>query len=73
MDDKAAVLVDVCAALSSNQLERAAAILHERYPFVPLVKVGRRYSIGQMLRVFVREALLTATQVRAWSAHPRFG
>jgi hypothetical protein len=58
MDDKAAVLVDVCAALSGNQLEKAAAILHERYPFVPLVKVGRRYSIGQMLRVFVRDGFV---------------
>jgi hypothetical protein len=58
MDDKAAVLVDVCAALSGNQLEKAAAILHERYPFVPLVKGGRRYSIGQMLRVFVRDGFV---------------
>jgi hypothetical protein len=58
MDDKAAVLVDVCAALSGNQLEKAAAILHERYPFVPLVKVGRRYSVGQMLRVFVRDGFV---------------
>jgi hypothetical protein len=55
MDDKAAVLVDVCAALSGNQLEKAAAILREQYPFVPLVNVGRRYTIGQTLRVFVRD------------------
>ena len=73
MDDKAAVLVDVCAALSGSQPEEAAAILRERYPFIPLVNVGRRYSIGQMLRVFVREALLIATQVRAWFAYRRSG
>jgi hypothetical protein len=37
MNDKASVLVDVCAALSSNQ--RTGMILRERYPFVPLVNV----------------------------------
>jgi hypothetical protein len=52
------VLVDVCAALSGNQPEEAAAILRERYPFVPLVKAGRRYSMGQMLRVFVRDGFV---------------
>ena len=40
MDDKAAVLADVCAALSGNQLEEAGAILRKRYPFVPLINVG---------------------------------
>jgi hypothetical protein len=49
MDDKAAVLADVCAALSGNQLEEAGAILRKRYPFVPLINVGRRYSVRQML------------------------
>jgi hypothetical protein len=55
MVDKAAVLTDVCAALSDNQPEEAGAILQERYPFVPLMKVGRRYSVRQMHSVFVRD------------------
>jgi hypothetical protein len=45
MDDKAAILADVCTALSGNQPDKAGAILRERYPFVPLANVGRRYSV----------------------------
>ena len=58
MDDKAAVLADVCAALSGNQLEEAGAILRKRYPFVPLINVGRRYSVRQMLTAFVRDGFI---------------
>jgi hypothetical protein len=58
MDDKAAVLAEVCAALSGNHRDEAAAILRERYPFIPLDKVVRRYSIRQMLPVFVRDGFI---------------
>jgi hypothetical protein len=58
MDDKAAVLADVCAALSGNQLEEAGAILRNRYPFVPLINVRRRYSVRQMLTAFVRDGFI---------------
>jgi hypothetical protein len=33
-------------------------ILRKRYPFVPLANVGRRYSVGQMLGVFVRDGFV---------------
>lgn len=58
MGDKAAVLVDVCAARSSGQLSEAETILRERYPFVPFVNVGRRYSVRQMLTAFVRDGFV---------------
>ena len=58
MDDKAAVLADVCAALSGNQPNEAGAILRKRYPFVPLPNVGRRYSVRQMLAAFVRDGFV---------------
>jgi HNH endonuclease len=58
MDDKAGVLADVCAALSGNQPNEAGAILRERYPFVSLVNVGRRYSVRQMLTAFVRDGFV---------------
>lgn len=58
MDDKAAVLADVCNALSGNQPDRAEAILRERYPFVPLANFGRRYSVRQMLTTFVRDGFV---------------
>jgi hypothetical protein len=40
MDDKAAVLADVCGDLSGNRADEAGAILSERYPFVSLINVG---------------------------------
>jgi HNH endonuclease len=58
MDDKAAVLTDVCTALSGKRLNEAGAMLRERYPFVPLVNVGRRYSVRQMLLTFVRDGFV---------------
>lgn len=58
MDQKAAVLADVCAALSGNQPDEAVAILRERYPFVPLVNVGRRYSVRQMLAAFIHDGFV---------------
>ncbi len=58
MDDKAALLADVCAALSNNRPDEAGAILRDRYPFVPLANVGRRYSARQALGVFVRDGFV---------------
>jgi hypothetical protein len=55
MDDKAAVLADVCAALSGNQSIEAGAILQERYPFVPLVKTrGPLFGAADAYGVFPR-------------------
>jgi hypothetical protein len=58
MEDKAAVLSDVCAALSINQQGEASEILCAQYPFVPLANVGRHYSIRQMLAVFLRDGFV---------------
>jgi hypothetical protein len=58
MEDKSAVLADVCAALTGDQPAIAADILRDRYPFVPLVNVGRRYSVRQAHNVFVRDGFV---------------
>lgn len=58
MEDKSAVLADVCVALTAKQLADAADILRQRYPFVPLVNVGRHYSVRQMLGVFERDGFI---------------
>ena len=57
-NDKADILYDVCKALTNKRDDHAAAILNERYPFVPFVNVGRRYSISQMLGVFIRDGFI---------------
>jgi hypothetical protein len=58
MDDKAAILTEVCAALSANDPYDAAAILQQRYPFVPIEKIERRYSIPQMIATFARDGFI---------------
>ena len=58
MDDRAEVIVNVCAALSENQSDFAGEILRERYPFVPLTKAGRQYSVPRMLTTFVRDGFI---------------
>jgi hypothetical protein len=57
-DDKSGVLSDVCAALTDNQLAVATDILRNRYPFVPLANVGRRYTFRQMIAVFRRDGFV---------------
>src|SRR5436305_1185117 len=57
-EDKSAVLSDVCAALTDNQLAVATDILQGRYPFVPLANVGRRYTFRQMIAVFTRDGFV---------------
>lgn len=58
MDDKAAVLADVCTALSGNRSDEAGTILQKRYPFVPLANVGRSYSVRRMLGAFVHDGFI---------------
>jgi hypothetical protein len=58
LDDKAAVLRDVCAALSSDRLGDASDILRERYAFAPMTNVGRHYSERQMLKVFAQDGFI---------------
>jgi hypothetical protein len=58
MDDKPAILAEVCAALASDRPIEAGSILGNRYPFVPLASVGRRYSIRQMFTVFMRDGFI---------------
>jgi hypothetical protein len=55
MEEKSAVLADVCDALTAGQPVAAANILKDRYVFVPLSNVGRRYSVRQAYNVFIRD------------------
>ena len=57
-DDKSVVLSDVCAAVTDNQLAVATDILRDRYAFVPLANVGRRYTFRQMIAVFRRDGFV---------------
>jgi|SRR6516165_6490108 hypothetical protein len=58
MDDKATVLTEVCAALAEDRTSEAGAILRDRYPFVPLANVKRKYSVRQMLAIFIRDGFI---------------
>ncbi|STZ45127.1 HNH endonuclease [Mycolicibacterium gilvum] len=59
MDSKAGVLSDVCTALAGgDSLSAAREILRDRYPFVPVEKIVRRYSVGQQMNLFMRDGFI---------------
>ncbi len=58
MDDKAAILTEVCDALSADRAADASSILQARYPFMPFTNAGRRYSVREMLAVFQRDGFI---------------
>ena len=55
---KAQVISDVCTELTASNLENAAAILKNEYPFVPRKSIGRSYSTLQTLKIFIRDGFL---------------
>lgn len=55
---KADVLSDVCAALLDRDCHSAKATLRSRYPFVPVEKIARRFSIGKSIDLFMRDGFI---------------
>ena len=55
---KAEVIKAVCADLADGNLDRADAILKDKYPFVPITNVGRSYSRAESLSVFYRDGFV---------------
>ena len=58
MDSKAGVLADVCAALRAGESGSARETLKSRYPFEPVEKIVRRYSVGQQMKLFMRDGFV---------------
>jgi hypothetical protein len=55
---KADVLSDVCAALLDRDSHSAKATLRSRYPFVPVEKIARRFSVGKSMDLFMRDGFI---------------
>jgi hypothetical protein len=55
MDSKADVLFKVCGALSDRNKNSATEILRDEYPFVPVERITRRYSVNQSMALFLRD------------------
>ena len=55
MESKAGVLFDVCVALQVGDSRSAKETLRSRYPFVPVEKIVRRFSIGKSMDLFMRD------------------
>lgn len=58
VDAKADVLSDVCAALTVGNSPSARAIIRDKYPFKPVAKSVRRYSVSQSLKVFMDDGFI---------------
>jgi len=55
---KAAVIANVCAALSADESDRAKTIARSEYPFDPAQHGGRRYTPFQSLEIFLRDGFI---------------
>ncbi len=58
VESKADVLSKVCKALAGGESGSARAILRKRYPFTPVEKVARRYSVAESMTLFVRDGFI---------------
>lgn len=58
IDDKAAVIEHLCELLSAERLSDAAEHLREYYPFQPVERAKRSYTIRQQMEIFVRDGFL---------------
>ena len=58
MDSKAGVLSDVCAALAIGNSRSAKETLKERYPFVPVEIIVRRFSVSKSMDLFMRDGFI---------------
>ncbi len=58
MNSKAGVLFEACAALAEGDSQSARATLRSQYRFEPVEKIARRYSVGQSMKLFVRDGFI---------------
>ena len=56
--DPSEVLRRVCQSIEHDRLADAAAIISKDYPFTPFSNVGRRYSVLQCMRMFIRDGFI---------------
>jgi len=56
--DKSQTITDVCAAIKSNELNRAKSILRDKYRFISLVPVKKAFSPAEMTRLFARDGFI---------------
>jgi hypothetical protein len=58
VESKADVLSKVCAALAVGNSHSAREILRDRYPFVQVEKIARRYSVSQSMKLFMHDGFI---------------
>jgi len=58
VDANAGVLADVCAALRIGDAGSARETLRSRYPFVPVEKIARSFSVQQSMDLFTRDGFI---------------
>ena len=58
MPNPAETLLAACEMIASSDLDGAASIIRERYPFERLTNAGRTYTPYQSLQVFLRDGFV---------------
>ena len=57
-DSRVEVLVQAVAYLNGGEVDSAKRIIDEEYPFVPVERRGRRYTVQQMVEQFFRDGFI---------------
>lgn len=60
--DKAEVIQQACRAAASGQDATARELLRAHYPFQPIPKVKRTYSLRQSIAIFERDGFIDRYQ-----------
>ena len=58
VESKAGVLSEVCAALAVGNPDSAKERLRDGYPFKPVETITRRISVGQSIKLFLRDGFI---------------
>ena len=58
LSDPSKALFDACAKITAKDMDGAASIIRERYPFIPYTNAGRNYTPYQSLQIFLQDGFL---------------
>jgi len=52
------VIAQVCAHVTQTNMDAAAELLKQEYPFEPITKSSRQYTPKQMTKIFIRDGFI---------------
>jgi hypothetical protein len=57
-NDKSRIIAEICQAVLGGELDRAAVVMRNTYPFTRPTVAGRKYTEFEAMRVFIRDGFV---------------